>query len=731
MDSDLQAQIAFFLTGHQLASHLETIEGRQLRPALFAAYRDLTCLRYDFPLVLVEERPDGAFVEPLSGLVDAILDKIAKGDDGERIRKHVLRLEQEIRVQLAAGASGSFSELWDAAAKPLIESDKRLAESLSRARANLKTDGVVLDCNAALPYQLLGHAWRITQLQRAHAFSANINRLVLKLSDIIKADFLNSDAGKSAENLRSSFGSGPMDNFDFAAMSRILTRSAPKANLSQSRRQRIDQLLKVLQSQKFFPAGSADGGTPYSFAFDTCSDAFKAYRERLLQAIELAKAVAVGELEIKGEYSEAKHEALFASFGANGLDASELALFPDYLVRINAAEMSGAEQHALSEILSADLPIKILAQSDDVIEASSLPNGHLAFALRSKQLGSMALGLSSVFVLQSPASSLYQLRQQIQRGLDYAGPALFSIFSGGNAATGLPPYLIGAAALESRVFPAYTFDPSAGSDWASRFSLAANPQADLDWPLGKFTYEDEAHQSIAQQLPFTLVDFVACDPRYAKHFAAVPRARWSDTLTPVEQLIAGEGRGQLNAVPCLLMVDGENRLQKVIVDEKLIREARRCRAMWNSLQELGGIHNSHAERLLASEKKSWEAIVKAAASSVGSTPAAVAAAPAAPTEKAATAAPAAPEAEPERSPDEAYIETVRCSTCNECVQLNGKMFAYDGNKQAYIADVSAGTYAQLVEAAENCQVSIIHPGKPRNPKEPGLEELLKRAEAFL
>ena len=47
------------------------------------------------------------------------------------------------------------------------------------------------------------------------------------------------------------------------------------------------------------------------------------------------------------------------------------------------------------------------------------------------------------------------------------------------------------------------------------------------------------------------------------------------------------------------------------------------------------------------------------------------------------------------------------------------MFAYNDNKQAYIANPDAGTYAQLVEAAESCQVSIIHPGKPRNPDEPG------------
>ena len=87
-------------------------------------------------------------------------------------------------------------------------------------------------------------------------------------------------------------------------------------------------------------------------------------------------------------------------------------------------------------------------------------------------------------------------------------------------------------------------------------------------------------------------------------------------------------------------------------------------------------------------------------------------------------------AEAQRSPDEAYIETERCSSCNECILINGKMFAYNANKQAFIADLNAGTYGQLVEAAESCQVSVIHPGKPTNPDEPGVEELLKRAEPF-
>ncbi len=88
-----------------------------------------------------------------------------------------------------------------------------------------------------------------------------------------------------------------------------------------------------------------------------------------------------------------------------------------------------------------------------------------------------------------------------------------------------------------------------------------------------------------------------------------------------------------------------------------------------------------------------------------------------------------PEAPP-HSRDEAWIDTVRCPNCNECQNINDRMFAYDERKQAYIKDITAGTYRQMVEAAESCQVAIIHPGKPHDPNESGLEELLARAEPF-
>ncbi|HEX9690867.1 MAG TPA: 2-oxoacid:acceptor oxidoreductase family protein [Gemmatimonadales bacterium] len=88
------------------------------------------------------------------------------------------------------------------------------------------------------------------------------------------------------------------------------------------------------------------------------------------------------------------------------------------------------------------------------------------------------------------------------------------------------------------------------------------------------------------------------------------------------------------------------------------------------------------------------------------------------------------EAEDEGLAMEPYIETARCTTCDECTRLNNQMFAYDTNKQAYIKDARAGTFKEIVQAAERCPVAIIHPGTPLNPKEKNLDKWVKRAEQF-
>ena len=741
MQSDLQTQVAFYLTGRRSGEHLHAAEGLDLRPALFAGYRDLTALRYDFPLLL--QAQGEAYVQSLSGLMDKIVDACVRGSgsDGERIRKHLLQLERKIRSLIAGGARGSLIALWDMAALDLVSgAGELLKDSLSRARAMLKADAEVVDCDAAMPARLLRHAWRRQQEKKARRFRHNIDRLTIELENILRVDFLRSRAGCSARALELSVGSSYDDAFDFEAMSKMLAKARPEVSLPESRRRRIEWLLSVFRAQRFFPASgvTGEGAAAYSFEFDSCYAALKAYRERLPRLVELAKAMAIAALEAESDYVEARHDAFFSAFGENGLDVAERAQYPDYLVCVNADALPGIEGTRLTEMFSASLPAKVLVQTDDIAEPSPLGDGEVAFSLRSKQLASMAMALNDVFVLQSSSSNLFQFRERILEGLVYPGPALFSIFSGESGkASGVPPYLAAAAAMESRAFPAFTYDPSAGGDWASRYSLADNPQAELDWPVRTFAYEDESHQRVVEDVAFTLVDFLAIDPRYANHFARVPKEKWNGTLAPVGEYVARESGEPPDKVPCLLMVDGNNVLQKVVADDKLVREARRCREMWRSMQELGGIHNSHAEQLLARERKIWEDKLQREAdirvretSSVPQAAVPVATASAAIPQAAPVAAPSQAESPQEKS-DAPYIETPRCTSCDECTKLNNRMFAYDANKQATIVNPDAGTYRQLVEAAESCQVSIIHPGRPRNLDEPGLEELLKRAEPFL
>jgi hypothetical protein len=247
-----------------------------------------------------------------------------------------------------------------------------------------------------------------------------------------------------------------------------------------------------------------------------------------------------------------------------------------------------------------------------------------------------------------------------------------------------------------------------------------------------FDYADDDLQRTSTEVAFTFVDFLAADCRYARHFECVARPQWSDKMKPAaEWLVRGAGAATGNA-PYVWVANGDGRLVRAVCDDKAIAAGRRCLDAWHRLQELCGVHNSHADRLLKREKAAWDEQRRRddSAKAVIAVPAAVAAPIAAPTAPAPAVAAAAEVKEPARSPDEAYIETTRCSSCNECIQMNGKMFAYDGNKQAYIANPDAGSYRQLVEAAENCQIGIIHPGKPRNKTEADLDELMKRAEAF-
>lgn len=696
-----------------------------LRPALFGNYRDLGALRTDFPLLLTSTTETGPWVISLADAVDAMLRKTTRpGAADEETRRKALALEESVRRSLQQGRYASLTQAWEAAWRELAPES-----TLESAPAAPDFDGEPVGCDRQTAGRLVRRAWLESERRKGRRLHDRIQRLEQKLTDILQADFMHSGAARDAEQLENAVGGTDHAVFDFAAMARVL-RSAPAADpLPARRRQRIEDAIDTLRSQRFVgPDGLPGGSGLHPFEFDTCAAAREAFRERLDDMQRLVRAIAIAELEADNYYDEARHDRFFETFDAERLGPGDFTLFPSYLVFIE--QLDGSQRNVVLDLLESGLPFKIVAQSTDILGALASGHDQVSSGKPGHNLARMALGLDDVFVLQATNAFLYRLRQEVLQAVSVPQPALISVYAGAD-------YLASASACESRAFPCFAYDPSASGGQAGRFRLTGNPQQEQDWPWHRLDYETDAHDRQGGETAFTVVDFVAQDPRFAPRFAAIgdASADGDNDLVTVAAYLQLSDRQRDRAVPYVMLIDQENRLRRCVVDDKLVEAAARCLDAWRNLQEMGGIGNSHARAALHEAQLRWDeekAQLSAQQSTQSAAPAAAASAPvpaAAAPSAAASAAPEEPAAAP--SSDDPWIETIRCTSCNECKEINDRMFAYDEDNRAYIADLDAGTYRELVLAAETCQVAIIHPGKPRNPDEPGLEELIKRAEPFL
>ena len=680
-------ELAFFrLTGAR-AGGLGPADG--LRPALFARFADLTALRYDFPLVALAPE-DGSFM-PLSQIVDDALAAAApKGVGGERMRRSALRVEREIRTMLARGDRGDIATLWPRAVDRLaMRGGEAFVLDASAVRAAIKTAGVLIPCESEVGSLVVSHIWREAQARKATRARQTIDALAQRLGDLVRADLMRSETGRRPEALRAGVGTRHQDTFDFTLMATLLSAPSGATALTPVRRARIERTIAALRRQRFFAAE-----LPYVFAFDRVEEALAAYADRLPAMAGLVRAMSVAELELRNAYDEERHDEYFARFDERSLTPQELALFPDYLVRLHAAGADAAGRARIVEGLTSGAPLKIVFVTDD------------AFGLGA-HLATTAMGLGDAYVVQSSAAQLYRVRDRIAAAIDFAGAALISVFAPTAEMTALPPYLVAGAATESRAFPTFAYDPAAGMGWKERFALLDDAARDGVWTDHELEFADADGRRTVTPVSFTLADLALADARRANELARVPRALWSDALVPVASAVSVSANGH---VPFVYAVDADAGLHKVAIADRLVQLTRRCAEAWRRLRELDDLKR--------------EPLAAAAAA-----PAPVADAAPTVTNAAAEAGPAVAVAEAPVT-DEPYIETPRCTTCNECTNLNPRAFAYNENKQAFIKDAKAASYRELVEAAENCQVAIIHPGKPRDPAEPGLDDLVKRAESF-
>jgi pyruvate-ferredoxin/flavodoxin oxidoreductase len=348
-------------------------------------------------------------------------------------------------------------------------------------------------------------------------------------------------------------------------------------------------------------------------------------------------------------------------------------------------------------------------------------------------------------------------------------------------------------ALESRAFPFLTFDPDAGPLFADSLSLDGNPFVDQKWPEYGVEYADDAGAVLRLTLPLTIADWAATEGRFRKHFKPLDPSKWNEDAVPFHEYVELSAANREGKTPYIVTVDRDRHLARLAVSNEIVLLAEERQQLWAQLRELAGLAPSASvrerlvseveaeyERKLAAVRAEYEAkladlpktiarrmadvllrggagksvvdlvssppAIKESARIIvtpialdapatngktGSATAAVASASSASSAVSAPSAvkPAVPAVDDELAIDP-YIDSARCTTCNECINLNSRLFAYNPAKQATVRDPDAGTFQQLVVAAERCPVGIIHPGTPRTPKEKDLPKWVKRAEPF-
>jgi hypothetical protein len=296
----------------------------------------------------------------------------------------------------------------------------------------------------------------------------------------------------------------------------------------------------VLESQRFFRVAAladADEGDVLDFAFDNCAAAAQAYRERMPQLTELVRALSIAELEVDGRYVEAEHDKVFESFGEMSLTADDLARFPDYLVCIPPDRNDASENAGLLEMLSSGLPAKVLVQTSDLFEETSIGTGRFAFGVRSARLATAAMALGGMFVCSRRARICTRCAPGSAAGWLPGAGAVQRVLrpgSGSRRAAALPGRCgrIAVARLSCLQLRGV-----GGRQLGGSLLAGEQPRRDDDWPVEDVEQVDTALQRITEpgrsRSPIS-----RCATRAIRRTSPAARAAWSEAMRPAADWLA-------------------------------------------------------------------------------------------------------------------------------------------------------------------------------------------------
>ncbi len=508
--------------------------------------------------------------------------------------------------------------------------------------------------------------------------------------------------------------------------------------------------------------GSTWPFNPYPFPWanhlfqDSPSMAMGIFEGHMAKMAEGFKAIRMAELELEGKYKPEEHEPYFKYFNWREFSDEEWLLCPPVVALGGDGAMYDIGFQNLSRMMMSGKPIKVIVVDTQVYsntggqactsgfhgQVSDMAQFGKAFKGKEevrKEIGLIGMAHRTTYVMQSTLANPSHMIQGFVEGLMAKRPALFNLYTSCQPEHGIGDDMgqhQAKLAVESRAYPLFRYNPDKGKTPAECFDLEGNPALDQDWPSYTLTYKEGGREK-TMDLPMTFADFAVTEARFRKHFRHAPEETWNDSMVPLADFLALDEEEREGKFPYIWVVDRKQRLGRLIVSSTIVDSTQERLDFWIMLRAIAGLDASR-EPQEDIEKRIRTEVVQNIASGLLQ----LASGNGTGLEMLASPALAAPDTETAAAAEDAgsaasngeymapWIETENCTSCDECVNLNPKIFAYNADKKAYIKDPKGGPYSDLVKAAEKCTAQVIHPGLPADRSEKDIDKWIARGEKY-
>ena len=508
--------------------------------------------------------------------------------------------------------------------------------------------------------------------------------------------------------------------------------------------------------------GSTWPFNPYPFPWanhlfqDSPSMAMGIFEGHMAKMAEGFKAIRMAELELEGKYKPEEHEPYFKYFNWREFSDEEWLLCPPVVALGGDGAMYDIGFQNLSRMMMSGKPIKVIVVDTQVYsntggqactsgfhgQVSDMAQFGKAFKGKEevrKEIGLIGMAHRTTYVMQSTLANPSHMIQGFVEGLMAKRPALFNLYTSCQPEHGIGDDMgqhQAKLAVESRAYPLFRYNPDKGKTPAECFDLEGNPALDQDWPSYTLTYKEGGREK-TMDLPMTFADFAVTEARFRKHFRHAPEETWNDSMVPLADFLTMDEDEREGRFPYIWVVDRKQRLGRLIVSSTIVDSTQERLDFWIMLRAIAGLDASR-EPQEDIEKRIRTEVVQNIASGLLQ----LASGNGTGLEMLASPALAAPDTETAAAAEDAgsaasngeymapWIETENCTSCDECVNLNPKIFAYNADKKAYIKDPKGGPYSDLVKAAEKCTAQVIHPGLPADRSEKDIDKWIARGEKY-